>query len=183
MSPALFELVICKTRSHFMHGSTWTRIVLFVFPGIVRMTGIYHGTQTLVEMGISQTFCLGLPQTMIFPISISLIVFATTPSSLFRSLTNLVGLQQSYLYFPSSWDYRCKPQHLTYTEFSTSIWYKWVILREKNTVLRKYCTGPAQKVSTLYHLWGTIIQVHLDLVMTTLFSLANPYFLFWCTFP
>jgi hypothetical protein len=38
---------------------------------VARMTGMYHCVQLLVEMGVSWTFCLGWPQTMILLISTS----------------------------------------------------------------------------------------------------------------
>jgi hypothetical protein len=41
------------------------------------MTGTHHQTKPLVEMGVSQTFCPGWPQTKIHPISASQIARIT----------------------------------------------------------------------------------------------------------
>jgi hypothetical protein len=71
MPLAPFSLVIFRIGSHFIPGPRWIEILLFVLPGITGMMGVYHHTQPLVEMGVSQTFCPGWPQTLILPISAS----------------------------------------------------------------------------------------------------------------
>jgi hypothetical protein len=53
--PALSVLVIFEIGSHFMPRPVWIAI-LFVFSHIAGITGIYHCTQTLVEMGSHELF-------------------------------------------------------------------------------------------------------------------------------
>jgi hypothetical protein len=56
-SPALFVLGVFEIGSHFMHGTAWIVILLFVLPHVDGMTGTVHQhAQLLVEMGSPKLF-------------------------------------------------------------------------------------------------------------------------------
>jgi hypothetical protein len=57
-SANLFALLIFKMGSHFMTWLAWTIMLLFVLPHVAGRTGVHHHAQPLIEMGVSQTFCL-----------------------------------------------------------------------------------------------------------------------------
>jgi hypothetical protein len=64
-------------RVSFYARAAWIVILLFELPCRTWMTDMYHYPQLLIEMGVSRTFCLGWPQTLILPISASLVARIT----------------------------------------------------------------------------------------------------------
>jgi hypothetical protein len=70
-TPAFFALVIFDIESHFLPELAWISILLFMFPAIAGMTGMYHHKQVLVEMRSHELLPSHTqwPQTVIFPIS------------------------------------------------------------------------------------------------------------------
>jgi hypothetical protein len=48
---ALFVLVVFEIGSHFILGSAWATILLFVISHVDKMTSAYHHTNPLVEKG------------------------------------------------------------------------------------------------------------------------------------
>jgi hypothetical protein len=67
MPPALFALVIFEIGSHFLPRLAWTMILLCMLITTVGMIGAHHHAHPAFFCwdGVSQTFCLGWPQTKI----------------------------------------------------------------------------------------------------------------------
>jgi hypothetical protein len=63
--------------SHFFLGLTWVVILLPLPPSQLGLQACTTTSNLLVEMGVSLTFCLGWPWTMIFLISSSQVVGIT----------------------------------------------------------------------------------------------------------
>jgi hypothetical protein len=49
---SFFCSVILEIEFHFLSGIAWTTILLFMLSVVAGMTGMYHYTQPLVEMGV-----------------------------------------------------------------------------------------------------------------------------------
>jgi hypothetical protein len=52
----LLELVIFEVGPCFMHGRAWTSNLLSMLPCVAVMAGMYHHTQSQVEMGCHELF-------------------------------------------------------------------------------------------------------------------------------